>query len=92
MTLFTQLLSTVCLVLACAEKNELVLGEPQSKILSAYHGLDALGAGANAYPRARWWGGTSPGDIFIVLQEGCIVDRLRVATREHYGCYARPQN
>ncbi len=47
MTLFTQLLSTVCLVLACAEKNELVLEEPQSKILSAYHGLDALPAGAN---------------------------------------------
>ena len=47
MTLFTHLLSTVCLVLACAEKNELVLEEPQSKILSAYRGLDALGAGAN---------------------------------------------
>ena len=47
MTLFTQLLSTVCLVLACAEKNEQVLEEPQSRILSAYHGLDALGVGAN---------------------------------------------
>ena len=48
MALFTQLLSTVCTVLACADENELVLEEPQSKILSAYHGLDALPAGANA--------------------------------------------
>ncbi len=47
MTLFTQLLSTVCLILTCGEKNEPVLEEPQSKILSAYHGLDALPAGAN---------------------------------------------
>ena len=38
---------TVCLLLACADKNDLALEEPQSKILSAYHGLDALPAGAN---------------------------------------------
>lgn len=47
MTLFTQLLSTVCLVLACGYESELFLKQPQSKILSAYHGLDALPAGAN---------------------------------------------
>lgn len=35
-------------------------------------------------------GGSAPGDTFIVLPEGCIVDRLRVSTKEHYGCYARP--
>ena len=37
-------------------------------------------------------GGASPGDTFIVPPEGCTVDRLRVSTREHHGCYARPQN
>ena len=30
MTLFTQLLSTVCLILTCGDKNEPVLEEPQS--------------------------------------------------------------
>ena len=53
MTFFTKLISaltimpTVCLLLACADNNDLALEEPQSKILSAYHGLDALPAGAN---------------------------------------------
>ena len=35
----------MCLILTCGDKNEPVLEEPQSKILSAYHGLDALPAG-----------------------------------------------
>ena len=53
MTFFTKLISaltimpTVCLLLACSDNNDLALEEPQSKILSAYHGLDALPAGAN---------------------------------------------
>lgn len=53
MTFFTKLISaltimpTMCLLLACTDQNELALEEPQSKILSAYHGLDALPAGAN---------------------------------------------
>ena len=52
MTFFTKLIwaltimPTVCLLLACADKNDQALEEPQSKILSAYHGLDALPAGA----------------------------------------------
>lgn len=52
MTFFTKLIwvltimPTVCLLLACADNNDLAMEEPQSKILSAYHGLDALPAGA----------------------------------------------
>ena len=54
MTLFTKLISaltimsTICLLFACADNDDVALEEPQSKILSAYHGLDALPAGANA--------------------------------------------
>ena len=73
MTFFTKLIwaltimPTVCLLLACSDNNDLALEEPQSKILSAYHGLDALPAGANVLCPIAVEGEDGMPVVFIML-------------------------